>query len=765
MKGILVRLTLRTLLAYLDDTLEPLEIKTIGQKVAESETAQELISRIKQVTRRRRITTPPATGPNSFDPNVVAEYLDNGLTSDQVAELEKICLESDVHLAEVASCHQILTLVLGEPAAVPPTAKERMYGLVRGREAIPFRRAAAAVGDAASPTSADADADEMYLLGLPFYRRGSWLRWALPVAAVVFFTVVAVALWQSIQPGTPVAQKSNGRSQEKQRNQEVAENSGKAPAQPEKGANGENNARSHAERGNEGTKPFETVNKPPSNPPDQRQSNEPKTSAAQSELKTETPPSTKEPNKAPDKTPVVATTDRLAPPSKERVEVGQYYIPDYPPGHSLLVQRKDEKSGWSRLGPGTRVSSGDQLVSLPGYASEVRLDSGIHLLLRGNLPEFAPSDPELAKILYPLQDSALVLHKPKNTDADLTLQRGRLFLSNHKGNETPPLLVRLRFENKVWDLTLHPQAEVIVDLIKSRYAGEPLAVLHLNLLEGNAGIALEGEKYPDLSVPGRAGFSWNSLDPSKFDSRKVSKKDVEFGLREVFFKKPALTTDAAKKMDLALKAIKDRMIVDKDPLTVFREVLYNTNQFFEHQLALYCLAALDEVKELFDVLGAADQIHAPDRYTAIIALYRWLDHGRDQEKKLFDPETKNGLLVSGLGYTRSEAERIMELLHNPTADQILNSKDYYMDLAKDLASEKVAIAELARWRLSLLAIGMCKLDMPKLKAFNAARPSGERRAAMQEVLEKINEGRLPPPDPSKPRPPGTKGGSATNPNK
>ena len=60
-----MRLTLRTLLAYLDDTLEPSEIKQIGQKVAESDTAQELITRIKQVTRRRRLTTPPDTGPGA----------------------------------------------------------------------------------------------------------------------------------------------------------------------------------------------------------------------------------------------------------------------------------------------------------------------------------------------------------------------------------------------------------------------------------------------------------------------------------------------------------------------------------------------------------------------------------------------------------------------------------------------------------------------------------------------------------------------------
>src|SRR5271170_5767987 len=119
-----MRLTMRTLLAYLDDTLPPNEIKAIGQKVAESDTAQELIERIKQVTRRRRLTTPPTNGPGPLDANTVAEYLDSELSSDQVTELEKLAIESDVHLAEIAAAHQILTLVLGEPAQVPPTARE-----------------------------------------------------------------------------------------------------------------------------------------------------------------------------------------------------------------------------------------------------------------------------------------------------------------------------------------------------------------------------------------------------------------------------------------------------------------------------------------------------------------------------------------------------------------------------------------------------------------------------------------------------------------
>ncbi len=125
-----MRLTLRTLLAYLDDILEPAQAKEIGEKIQESTFAASLVGKIQDVVRRRRIGAPKVTGRGSKpDPNVVAEYLDNTLPAETVTELELVCLESDMHLAEVAAAHQILTLVLGDAVDIPTKMREHMYSL------------------------------------------------------------------------------------------------------------------------------------------------------------------------------------------------------------------------------------------------------------------------------------------------------------------------------------------------------------------------------------------------------------------------------------------------------------------------------------------------------------------------------------------------------------------------------------------------------------------------------------------------------------
>ncbi len=126
-----MRLTLRTLLAYLDDLLEPSETKEIGEKIKNSKEATDLIAHIQEVIRRRRLTSPDIDHPETgLDSNTVAEYLNNVLSPEQIIDVEKVFLESDVHLAEVAATQQIMTLVLSEPIEPSQESLERMYALV-----------------------------------------------------------------------------------------------------------------------------------------------------------------------------------------------------------------------------------------------------------------------------------------------------------------------------------------------------------------------------------------------------------------------------------------------------------------------------------------------------------------------------------------------------------------------------------------------------------------------------------------------------------
>ena len=198
-----MRLTLRTLLAYLDEILEPKDADEIGKKLQESDVASALLHRIRDVMRRLRLKAPDVDEQDTaLDPNTVAEYLDNTLPADRVPDFEKVCLESDMHLAEVASCHQVLAMVLGEPAEIDSQSREHMYTL---------RQVAAEQSEMESAAAVDYDTDEQsakparphrprpeipeYLRDRPKKKRWGPMAAVLVVAGCLLAVLLAATGW------------------------------------------------------------------------------------------------------------------------------------------------------------------------------------------------------------------------------------------------------------------------------------------------------------------------------------------------------------------------------------------------------------------------------------------------------------------------------------------------------------------------------------------------------------------------------------------
>lgn len=217
-----MRLTLRTLLAWLDNLLSPQDQQVLGDKVAQSPDAARLIRRIRETVARGTLPAPRLDGSGlAHDPNKAAEYLDNTLEPDLLTEFEKVCIQSDVHLAEIAASHALLAEVFRDPGLVQPLGvaekkrllqavqqhlekpreAEREVAAARGESVSPAPSAAAEVCDTVfvSPaTLATAQPGQVARAGVTSdakrrSRRAAWLT--LAAAAAVLLTLVGVLVW------------------------------------------------------------------------------------------------------------------------------------------------------------------------------------------------------------------------------------------------------------------------------------------------------------------------------------------------------------------------------------------------------------------------------------------------------------------------------------------------------------------------------------------------------------------------------------------
>ena len=246
-----MRLTLRTLLAYRDRVLSPADAEDLHRRIQISQDAGNLLRRIAAVTQRKGVLAPPVLGKGlGSDANSVAEYLDDVLQHSQLPELERICLVSDVHLAELADCHSLLSTAVHTKVSVSSDLRRMALGLgdsdrrgpieqeLESRKALRRRGKPAGaivrvdaqhistVSEAAKPNVPVQVEAPMLASGgesikpqglnlettaltheVPDYLMGSSAgHWKIPLAIGALAAILAVLVWQSLGPWEKVTQ-------------------------------------------------------------------------------------------------------------------------------------------------------------------------------------------------------------------------------------------------------------------------------------------------------------------------------------------------------------------------------------------------------------------------------------------------------------------------------------------------------------------------------------------------------------------------------
>ncbi len=431
-----MRLTLRTLLAWLDDTLEPSQVKDIGKQVAESPFALELSDRIHRVTRQRRLSVPSQSGPEATDPNIVAGYLDNDLDPESVAEFEKKCLTSDVNLAEVASVHQILSL-LGQKVQVPPEARNRMYQLVKGRETVATKPPATRRAPAPEPVT-----KPIQPWVAPEPPKRPWIeRFGPALACIALIAVCIATAWRSLS-APPTTQVVNPPV--------LAANAG--PVAPP-GAE----------------KPDEPTGETAKNSPDVagETTGPPPDRAAEAGGTVKTSP-TAETETA--KVAAASTEDR----SKDTA------VPSIPSGSSALAEKTGaillrynaENREWDRLTSATPLNRNDRVLCLTPFRAAITMAK--------------------VRIILVAETEVRILSASSDPVPSLELVQGRLIIRQPASST-----LKVVFSNRTVTLGMTPESTVALERIEPRTYGQPILrtqPLAICCIQGGVSLTIDGKQ-------------------------------------------------------------------------------------------------------------------------------------------------------------------------------------------------------------------------------------------------------------------------------
>lgn len=701
-----MRLTLRTLLAYLDDLLEAGQSREIGEKISESGYASALVDRIREVMRRRRLTAPDPKSPNSgLDTNSIAEYLDNTLDPGAVADVEKVCLDSDVHLAEVAASHQILTLVLGEPVDVPARTRERMYALgPNGKPAgtgalvdeegdsqfdsdpsvtIPSRPAteeSKPLNDTNGETFTKTIPD--YLKPVPLWRRMA----PVAVGALVGAVWLAVAY---VDPSIPL-----GKSSDNENTVAQIDPGADLAISPEDsiandpGTEASNNTASQPALGQQTEPEVVAANKPPRDitqlngfDPDARPGTATVPMPAvpspqpETELASTTPqpvtPTLPDPTPPPVGTSVVAvtspptvgssvsapsTTVALTTPASVPVKPETVVAPTVPAPEMLYTSRegvlaRKTDEGWLTMPHRTAIRPGDRVASLEPFSTLLEISS--------------------LDLLIELKGGAVIEYLGATEDEQVSLQllSGRVSMQRRSPDtNTEPLVVGLRLMDEPCRVTLQSQSALCgaelnmaeanayeKDLGEDRYTGGLFVV--------NGRVGFVGKLAGDVRL---VGPSWFPLTP--VDRRAMAESDEQPPLLTI----PGWLDASSSRISSTQRRYSSRFqneIDEEQPLRDSIPSIVKSKIPAISELAVKTMATTSMHNDLVQVLAEAEFLEA--RNAAIVGLRRWLPAAPENRETMrvalqrhFPPDQVDTLYRLLWGYSEDDAR-------NPATSRLL----------------------------------------------------------------------------------------------
>lgn len=393
-----------------------------------------------------------------------------------------------------------------------------------------------------------------------------------------------------------------------------------------------------------------------------------------------------------------------------------------------LLSSRGNFIAFSRVFKGEDLTSRDLLVAIPGLKADIEPRSkNVRLTLWGNLPGLSDS---------PVLESAVVLNDTRAFDLDVTLVRGRIVLTNTKAKGLAK--VWLRTETGVEIDLPAPGDSVALEIYGRWPAGVPFSLKHnpgtgpvrlweINCLKGAAQIKAGQRTWALAAPPGASYFHGDSVDgpagspekrpaPPAWADPKAPQPSLAKKVAEV------VATYRTKFQDLDVEELADAMMAaslkekDADRARVMR------------QLVVYGQAAIDDIGK---VAAYLEESKLPDvRATAVVALRHWIGSREGRDAMLYDT------LKDELGYSKAEAETIMQLLHSPFDPR---QAETYDTLITYLRHRKQAVRELAAWHLYRLA------PVGRDIAFDAAAPAAARDKAVQAWKKLIPDGELPRP--------------------